>query len=223
VTRETGWQTRSPTFAYDEEAGEFKKQHDVVTVGAHDVEVISVKGGVGATIYHQEAKSWRYTPGSPTRHFAFFSNDKDGKSTHQASELFEWIGGYPGGRFESRQRVRTDGAHAAELFASGDGRYFLAVAELGDRKANTYRRRSVVYSFEPDGAHAWMGPPVLGRDPLRVAQRLGTLGATDFCAFEVGGVTFLAVSNEQDDTRGGDINSTIWALRPAGAPAHSEL
>jgi hypothetical protein len=28
---------------------------------------------------------------------------------------------------------------------------------------------------------------------------------------------------EQDDTRGGDIDSTIWALRPAETPAHCEL
>ena len=42
---------------------------EVATVGAHDVEVMSVMG----------------------KHFAFFSNDKDERTTKQDSELFEWV------------------------------------------------------------------------------------------------------------------------------------
>ena len=45
------------------------------------------------------------------RHFAFYSNDKDGLVTKQQSELFEWVGTFPTGRLGSRQRVATDGAH----------------------------------------------------------------------------------------------------------------
>ena len=47
----------------------------------------------------------------------------------------------------------------------------------------------------------------------RLVQKLPTLGATDFSAFEMGGVTYLAVSNEQDDWLGGDVRSVIWGLR----------
>ena len=46
----------------------------------------------------------------------------------------------------------------------------------------------------------------------RPIQKLSTLGATDFQSFAIGGVTFLAVSNEQDDVLGGDVESRIWAL-----------
>ena len=103
-------------------------------------------------------------------------------------------------------QVATDGAHAAEFFSSADGKsHFLAVANLGDRQANMYRRDSVVYAFNP---LAEEGTPML--TPL---QKLPTLGATDFLGFSIGGVTYLAVSNEQDDTRGGDVGSTIWTLR----------
>lgn len=210
VTRQTGWRTRSTIFALNDAGSAFEKHSEVATVGAHDVEVVSVHG----------------------RHFAFYSNDKDERSTKQDSELFEWIGLFPNGRFVSRQKVGrprcrvpprpaykcsprrlicspqvgTDGAHAAEFFASADGEsHFLAVANLGDRQANTYRRDSVVYAFNP---LAEKGTPML--TPL---QKLPTLGATDFLGFSIGGVTYLAVSNEQDDTRGGDVESTIWALR----------
>ena len=110
------------------------------------------------------------------------------------------------------QQVPTDGAHAAAFFASASGeRRYLAVAELGDRQANTYRRDSSVYAFEPTRS-----------PPLVLAQRLSTKGATDFHAFALpagadGGTaattTYLAVSNEQDDTLGGDIGSTIWRLQ----------
>lgn len=183
VTRETGWHTRSPIFALNGAGAAFEPHSAVATIGAHDVAVYSVAG----------------------RHFAFYSNDKDERSTKQPSELFEWIGGFPGGKLESRQTVQTDGAHAAEFFASADGNaHYLAVANLGDRHANTYRRDSVIFSFDPDAPKAKM---------LTALQRVATRGATDFRAFVIGGMTFVAVSNEQDDTGGGDIGSTIWVLR----------
>ena len=56
-----------------------------------------------------------------------------------------------------------------------------------------------------------------------INTQLPTLGATDFCAFTLQGGTFLAVSNEQDDTRGGDISSTIWALQPPDLDTEIEL
>ena len=104
------------------------------------------------------------------------------------------------------------GAHAAELFTGVDGRCYLAVANLGDRAGSgsgsgSYRRDSVLYELDPTA------PP--GTPPLTELQRLPTLGATDFKAFEIKGTTFLAVSNEQDDVGGGDIDSTIWSLNAA--------
>ena len=84
---------------------------------------------------------------------------------------------------------------------------------MGDRQANTYRRDSVVYAFDPAASGA-------GAKMLTPLQKLPTLGATDFRSFKIGGVTFLAVSNEQDDTRGGDVSSTIWALRRESKPGN---
>ena len=51
---------------------------------------------------------------------------------------------------------------------------------------------------------------------LTEAQRLPTLGATDFRSFVIAGTTYLAVSNEQDDAHGGDVQSTLWALTGEG-------
>ena len=181
VTRQTGWRTRSPIFALNAQGSAFEAHDAVATIGAHDVEVLSAGG----------------------RHFAFYSNDKDERTTLQASELFEWVGTFPSGRFESKQKVETDGAHAAALFASADGKsHFLAVANLGDRKSGKYRRDSVVYALDVESR---------GGDMLTAVQKLPTLGATDFSAFEMGGVTYLA--HEQDDWLGGDVRSVIWGLR----------
>ena len=69
----------------------------------------------------------------------------------------EEVGTFPSGGFVSRQKVGTDGAHAAALFSNVDGSsHFLAVANLGDRQANTYQRESVVYSFDPSADHSKM-------------------------------------------------------------------
>ena len=193
VTRQTGWRTRSQVFALRTDGSAFEPHGDVPTVGAHDVATMSIAG----------------------RRFAFYSNDKDERSPRQKSELFEYVGAFPSGRLVSRQKVETDGAHAAEFFSSHDGaQHFLAVANLGDRQANTYRRDSVVFAFDPGAAD--------GQPMLTLAQKLPTLGATDFRAFAIGGVQFLAVSNEQDDTRGGDVASTVWAHRPRTPPKEDE-
>ena len=122
--------------------------------------------------------------------------------------------------------MRTDGAHAAEFFSSPPSaaataetaaiggqeerrRHFLAVANLGSRERNSYRRSSVLYSFDPERTAG-------GCPPLEPLQELPTTGATDFLGFSIGGETFLAVSNEQDDVRGGDIESLIWVLGDGG-------
>lgn len=187
VTRETGWRTRSPVFKLNTAGSAFEPHSSVPTVGAHDVEALSVAG----------------------RHFVFFSNDKDETSTHQPSELFEWgtLAGGGGRGLVSRQRIQTDGAHAAELFSDvGGSRHFLAIANLGDRGTGKYRRDSAVYTLDVTARD--------GQDLLTLVQPLPTLGATDFTAFVIQGQIFLAASEEQDDVRGGDVESKIWVLRP---------
>lgn len=187
VTQRTGWRTMSSVFYLNGEGTAFEKFQQVPTVGAHGVATHSTPCG---------------------RFFVFFSNDKDERTTLQESELFEWVGLFPDGKLESREKVRTDGAHAAEFFSDVDKRrHFLAVANLGDRQTNKYRRDSTIYSLDLNNSAA-QGEPL-----LRLVQKVPTLGATDFRAFSIGGQTYLAVSNEQDDVRGGDIQSTIWRLR----------
>ena len=191
VTKQRGWHTRSGVFYFNQKSDSFVFHHDIGTVGAHDVETLTVAGN---------------------RHFAFFSNDKDESSTYQHSELFEWRqgmvpgmgNGFLSGRFVSRQKVFTHGAHAAEFFATSvsanDSKYFLAVANLGDRKTNKYRTTSQLYAFDVEQVK------------LTKVQEMPTLGATDMESFSIKGTSYLIAAEEQDDDRGGDIESTVWAL-----------
>ena len=188
VSRTTGWRTKSRIFALepDEMSGgaTFSFHHDVPTVGAHDVETLMTADG---------------------RAFAFFSYDKDEASVEQNSELFEWRADeFQGGRFVSMQTVKTVGAHAAEFFKGGGAGYFLAVANLGDRRTNRYRTSSHIYHFNPTRS-----------PPLELFQKIPTLGATDMEAFALNGTTYLVASNEQDDEQGGDVESPVWRLRGA--------
>ena len=132
----------STVFALNAAGSAFERHHELPTVGAHGVASVNFA----------------------SRRLVFFSNDKDEHTTRQESELFEWVGG----RFQSRQRVPTDGAHAAAFFSSADGkRLFLAVANLGDRQTDSYRRYSHVYSVDP-----------AAEPPMKLQIRLSTRGAT---------------------------------------------
>ena len=192
VTQAHGWRVPSRVFVLDEAegTGSFVPHQALNTVGAHDVEAFTTQG----------------------RAFAFFSNDRDENSPKQRSALYGFNAG--SARFELVQQVATDGAHAAEFFRSGSGRDFIAVANLGDRQKNTYRRKSEVFAFHAD------------RDaPLESAALLSTKGATDFEAFSLAnGARFLAVANEQDDVAGADIESVIWSVvDEEDGPQHEEL
>ena len=88
---------------------------------------------------------------------------------------------------------------------SHSGRYFLAVANLGDRKLNKYRTDSRIYAFDPRHAK------------LKLIQKIPTLGATDIEGFSFSGSTYFIVANEQDDDLGGDIPSTLWRLAQAAS------
>ena len=200
VTQKHGWRVPSRVFVLDKAKGEDKStptvgarfvHHQALkTVGAHDVETFTAQG----------------------RGFAFFSNDRDENSPKQHSALYSFNA--ENAQFELVQQVATDGAHAAEFFRSASGRDFIAVANLGDRQKNTYRRKSEIFAF-----HA-------GRDaPLESAALLSTRGATDFEAFSLAnGARFLAVANEQDDVEGADIESVIWSVvEEADGMHHKEL
>jgi len=53
---------------------------------------------------------------------------------------------------------------------------------------------------------------------LKKVQEIDTVGATDFEAFEGNdGTTYIIAANEQDDTLGGDVDSTLWRLAPGSA------
>ena len=144
MTRQTGWRTRSRVFALNAQGTAFESHHDLPTVGAHGVATLTVGG----------------------KHFLFFSNDKDERSTEQDSELFEWTNG----KYVSRQTVRTDGAHAAELFRAANGKAYVAVANLGDRQTGSFRDRVV-----------------LGRSPACAASHVSVTGtaATRCCTSSI--------------------------------------
>ena len=181
VSQEQGWRTPSSVFVLTPDRRKFVLHHTVATVGAHDVEAITIASD----------------------HFLFFSSDREGDNTRIQSELFKWIPAPTGtptaaptpattptpaqlaaeGRFISVQKVWTNGAHAAEFFrvaehsksgcdgaraspgeggdgggvgdgggASGADCYYLAVANLGSRQRNKYRTQSHLYRFNPTAA-----------------------------------------------------------------------
>ena len=47
---------------------------------------------------------------------------------------------------------------------------------------------------------------------MRRKKSLPTTGAVAFVAFDLGGRTYLAVANEQDERRGGNVESVVWAV-----------
>ena len=94
-----------------------------------------------------------------------------------------------------------DGAHGACLFEATNGKLYLAIACCGDREKKSYARHSPVYEISLD-------PEVV----VRKKRSLATTGAVAFVAFDLGGRTYLAVANEQDEQRGGNVESVVWAV-----------
>lgn len=231
ASQRQGWRTPSSVFVLAPDCSKFEPHHTLATVGAHDVETISVGNN----------------------HFAFFSSDREGDNTHIHSELFQWRetpAGKQNGKLVSVQKLLTNGAHAAEFFkvaangksgcslagggvgvgggggggGAGEGEgedrycYFLAVANLGSRQLNKYRTQSYVYRFHPLQQPAEDGASSTQSSYLKKVQEIDTVGATDFEAFEGNdGTTYVIAANEQDDKLGGDVDSTLWRLAPGSA------
>ena len=94
-----------------------------------------------------------------------------------------------------------DGAHGACLFEATNGKCYLAIACCGDREKKSYKRNSPVYEISLDEDVV-----------VRRKKSLPTTGAVAFVAFDLGGRTYLAVANEQDEQRGGNVESVVWAV-----------
>ena len=204
------WSTQSQVFEYDYDESVFVYSHLLDTVGAHGIATLSTQEGIGQ------------------RHFAFYANDKNSTSTLQRSALYEYVPiqkqqqqrdnhgygyGYGHGmqqdhEFVLRQEIETDGAHGA-TFVSVNGVYFLVVAEFGDRATRRYTRSSTVYRLELD---LDLDTSRSGSAHLVPYTELPTEGATDFESFQMDGNTWLVVSNEQNESEGIDIGSTIWRV-----------
>ena len=186
------WNTQSQIFVYDHEESVFVFAQLLLTVGAHGIATLSTPEG---------------------RHFAFYANDKNNTSALQRSALYEYLPipkqpqhqnnfGMPQQDFEFvlRQEIDTEGAHGA-TFVTVDGMYYLVVAEFGDRAAQRYSRSSTVYRLDLDSGSL-----------LVPHAELSTEGATDFESFRIDGSTFVVVSNEQNESKGVNIGSTIWRI-----------
>ena len=94
-----------------------------------------------------------------------------------------------------------DGAHGGCLFEATNKKLYLAIACCGDREKKSYARNSPVYEISLD-------PEIV----VRRKKSLPTTGAVAFVAFDLGGRTYLAVANEQDERRGGNVESVVWAV-----------
>jgi len=94
-----------------------------------------------------------------------------------------------------------DGAHGACLFEATNSKLYLAIACCGDREKKSYKRNSPVYEISLD-------PEIV----VRRKKSLPTTGAVAFVAFDLKGRTYLAVANEQDEERGGNVESVVWAV-----------
>ena len=94
-----------------------------------------------------------------------------------------------------------EGAHGGCLFQATNGKLYLAIACCGDREKKSYARNSPVYEISLD-------PEIV----VRKKKSLPTTGAVAFVAFDLKGRTYLAVANEQDERRGGNVESVVWAV-----------
>ena len=201
------WSTQSQVFEYDYDESVFVYSHLLDTVGAHGIATLSTQEGIGQ------------------RHFAFYANDKNSTSTLQRSALYEYVpiqkqqqqqqqhdnhgyGMQQNHEFVLRQEIETDGAHGA-TFVSVNEVYFLVVAEFGDRATRRYTRSSTVYRLELD---LDLDTSRSGSAHLVPYTELPTEGATDFESFQMDGNTWLVVSNEQNESEGIDIGSTVWRV-----------
>ena len=101
------------------------------------------------------------------------------------SKIYRWTGTSESGRFSEFQSIATVGAMEWEFFEMA-GTAYLAVANHFDRRYNYYHE-SKIYKW--DGTR------------FEEFQSIPTVGAKSIRAFEIAGVTYLAVANERDGHR----------------------
>ena len=183
ASNEGGFHLESPVFVY--KGDEFEKIQSVPTVGGHHVEAFTT---------------------ADDRVFVFYSNDKNETTVNQQSDLYEWRDG----QLVKAQSVDTEGAHGSAFFQH-DERYFLAVANYGDRDAKDVIRLSPVYSLE-------LSPGADAR--LELVQSLNTTSATDFESFRFADRTFLTYANDKSH-RGRPALTQVWEM--ITKPDHDEL
>ena len=136
--------------------------------------------------------------------YLFFAEDRGEAGPKVGSSLLLW--GEGAQRFEPLQALPTDGAHGARFFGTPDGECWLFVANFGDRLGGRYASRSALWRRGGGG----------GGSVWEMAAEVPSQGATDVAPFELGGRTFLALSNEGDLGRRAHQLSAIYEVRAAG-------
>ena len=164
---------------------------------AHGVDRVYINQDVFAPSFDLTGGEGSATITYQGRHFCFVAKHKnpDG-SCCRRSPLYEWRRG----KYQLVQELdHDDGAHGACLFEATNSK-LLAIACCGDREKKSYARNSPVYeiSLDEDGGAPEEVPPDDGRRRV--------------CSFRSGGRTYLAVANEQDERRGGNVESVVWAV-----------
>eukprot|EP00040_Diaphanoeca_grandis_P015610 m.79803 g.79803 ORF g.79803 m.79803 type:complete len:442 (-) comp25250_c0_seq1:298-1623(-) len=168
---ETLWKTKSPVYQ-EQPDGSFRQIQVLETHGCHDVDFFSVGDDK----------------------FLFLSEDRDASTPLITSAILKFDSAR--NEFGVMQRIKTDGAHAAEFFEI-DGVAWLAVANFGDRLGKRYEALSSVWQYD----HTLVA--------FVLVAEVTTHGATDWEYFSLpldsGDVGhYLAVSNE------GDISQQRW-------------
>ncbi len=135
--------------------------------------------------------------GSGPRRFLFLSEDRSNFGVDVHSELFEFdeVSSF----FRKVGSVRTDGAHAAELFRIGQD-FYVAVANFGDRLAERFEATSKIFRIEDKKDKT---NRTLDEDSVNLVEvaAVTSNGATDWEYFEWAGASFIVLSNEGDIQR----------------------
>jgi hypothetical protein len=157
---QNGWKTESLVYLMCTITNKFQILQKLETFGAHDAEMILFNNTI----------------------FLFLSEDRNEKTSKINSSLF--IYNEHTESFLLKQKIKTDGAHAAELFINKNNDLYLAVANFGNRLASRYQSYSKIYKWSDSD-----------QEMISVAE-IKTQGATDFEHMAINGIDYLIVSNE---------------------------
>ena len=192
---QTGWRTQSPVFVWEAGAAGFVEAGAIAGSGVHDAEAIEFRG----------------------THFLFLSEDRDDSSSRITSQVLVFSEEIR--RFETIQRIPTDGAHGAELFVAHDA-LWLAIANFGDRLGERYKAQSSLWRFRPGAAGGEAGGEggggggggAGGGGQFVLSASVVSHGATDWEHLVVGGEDYLALANEGDVRNRKEQTSYVYRL-----------